>query len=79
MFGPTTAGETTYAPRLLPSLRTGMILLADHNFAAQRLLADIAATGAECWSGSRTAAGCRYWPAFPTAPTYRHWVTYAYV
>ncbi|MHB6904828.1 IS4 family transposase [Streptomyces sp. DB-54] len=47
VFGPTTAGETTYAPRLLPSLRTEMILLADHNFAARRLLADIAATGAE--------------------------------
>ena len=47
VFGPTTAGETTYAPRLLPSLRPGMILLADRNFGAQRLLADIAATGAE--------------------------------
>ena len=47
VFGPTTAGETTYAPRLLPSLRPGMILPADRNFGAQRLLADIAATGAE--------------------------------
>ncbi|HEX6685212.1 MAG TPA: IS4 family transposase [Candidatus Limnocylindrales bacterium] len=47
VFGPTTSGETTYAPRLLPSLRTGMILLADRNFAAQALLTDIAATGAE--------------------------------
>jgi hypothetical protein len=46
VFGPITAGETTYAPRLLPSLRPGMILLADRNFGAQRLLADIAATGA---------------------------------
>lgn len=46
VFGPTTAGETTYAPRLLPSLRPGMILLADRNFAAQKLVADIAATGA---------------------------------
>ncbi|MEU6719753.1 IS4 family transposase, partial [Nonomuraea sp. NPDC046802] len=47
VFGPATAGETTYAPRLLPSLRPGMILLADRNFGAQGLLAGIAATGAE--------------------------------
>jgi hypothetical protein len=46
VFGPTTTGETTYTPQLLRSLRTGMILLADRNFAAQDLLADIAATGA---------------------------------
>jgi Insertion element 4 transposase N-terminal/Transposase DDE domain len=46
VFGPTTSGETTYTPRLLPSLHTGMILLADRNFAAKDLLADIAATGA---------------------------------
>ncbi|WP_311137304.1 IS4 family transposase [Streptomyces sp. I6] len=47
VFGPTTSGETTHAPRLLPSLRPGMILLADRNFAAQGLINDIAATGAE--------------------------------
>ncbi|WP_103543731.1 IS4 family transposase [Streptomyces sp. SM1] len=47
VFNPTTAGETTYAPRLVPSLRPGMILLADRNFGAKGLLADIAATGAE--------------------------------
>jgi hypothetical protein len=47
VFGPTTSGETTYAPRLLPSLRPGMILLADRNFAAQKLMAGIAATGSE--------------------------------
>ncbi|MFG3442339.1 IS4 family transposase [Nonomuraea sp. NPDC047897] len=47
VFGPTTAGETTYTPRLLPSLRPGMILLADRDFAAQGLLADIADTGAQ--------------------------------
>jgi hypothetical protein len=47
VFGPTASGETTYAPRLLPSLRSGMILLADRNFAAQGLLADIARTGAD--------------------------------
>jgi Insertion element 4 transposase N-terminal/Transposase DDE domain len=47
VFGPTTSGETTYTPQLLPSLRTGMILLADRNFGAQDLLTKIAATGAE--------------------------------
>lgn len=46
VFGPTTSGETTYTTRLLPSLHTGMILLADRNFAAAGLLTDIAATGA---------------------------------
>ena len=47
VFGPTTAGETTYAPALLRSLRPGMILLADRNFGAKDLIADIAATGAD--------------------------------
>lgn len=47
VFGPTTLGETTYTPRLLASLKAGMILLADRNFGAARLLAQIAATGAE--------------------------------
>lgn len=47
VFGPTTLGETTYTPRLLPSLGRGMILLADRNFGAQDLLADIAETGAQ--------------------------------
>lgn len=41
VFGPATLGETTYAPRLGPR----MILLAERDFGAQRLLADIAATG----------------------------------
>jgi hypothetical protein len=47
VFGPTTTGETTYTPRLLPSLHTGMILLADRNFGAAGLLTQIAATGAD--------------------------------
>lgn len=47
VFGPTTTAETTYTPRLLRSLRAGMILLADRNFAAKDLLAQIAGTGAE--------------------------------
>lgn len=47
VFGPTSSGETTYTPRLLGSLRTEMIVLADRNFAAQDLLAQIAGTGAK--------------------------------
>jgi Insertion element 4 transposase N-terminal/Transposase DDE domain len=47
VFGPTTTGETSYTPHLLPSLHAGMILLADRNFGAQDLLADIAATKAD--------------------------------
>ena len=47
VFGPTTTGETTYTPRLLSSLRRGMILLGDRNFGAAGLLAQIAATEAD--------------------------------
>jgi hypothetical protein len=46
-FGPTSSGETSYARALLRSLQPGMILLADRNFGAKDLLADVAATGAE--------------------------------
>jgi hypothetical protein len=41
VFGPTTTGETTYAPLLLRSLHPGMILLADRNFGAKDLLAEV--------------------------------------
>jgi hypothetical protein len=47
VFGLTTTGETTYPPRPLRSLRTGMILLGDRDFGAQDLLAQIAATGTD--------------------------------
>lgn len=46
VFGPTTDGETVYAPRLLRSLREGMIVLLDRNFAAQTLVTAIARRGA---------------------------------
>jgi Insertion element 4 transposase N-terminal/Transposase DDE domain len=57
VFGPTTSGETTYAPALLGSLRAGMILLADRNFAAGALAARIAGTGAEFLIRVRTGRG----------------------
>ena len=47
VFGPTTSGETTYAPGLLRSLRAGMVVLADRNFAAAALIAAIARTEAD--------------------------------
>jgi hypothetical protein len=47
VFRPVCDGETTCAPLLLPSLHAGMILLADRNFAAGLLAAQIAATRAE--------------------------------
>lgn len=54
VFGPTTTGETTYTARLLRSLRPGMILLADRNFAAKNLIGDIAKTGAEVLVRAKT-------------------------
>jgi Insertion element 4 transposase N-terminal/Transposase DDE domain len=45
--GPTTCGETTYAPALLRSLHQGMIVLLDRNFAAAALIAAIARTNAD--------------------------------
>jgi hypothetical protein len=64
VFGPTTAGETTYAPALLPSLRAGMILLADRNFAAKDLLTKVATTGADVLvrlkNGRKTPLLARY-------------------
>ena len=47
VFGPRAKGETTYAPGLLRSLRAGMIVLLDRNFAAAALIAAIAATHAD--------------------------------
>ena len=46
VFGPTSVGETTQTPALLPSMGPGMIILADRNFAAAALLHRISDTGA---------------------------------
>ncbi|MFE7040581.1 transposase [Streptomyces atratus] len=46
VFGPTTNGETFYAPSLVRSLREGMIVLLDRNFAVQALVEAITGTGA---------------------------------
>ena len=47
VFGPVSAGELIYAAGLLGSLRAGMILLADRNFGAGLLAAQVAGTGAD--------------------------------
>jgi hypothetical protein len=47
VFGPTSTGEVTYAYHLARSLRAGMMLLLDRNFAAQKLIGTLAATGAQ--------------------------------
>jgi hypothetical protein len=57
VFGSAGTGETTYTWRLLPSLRTGMLVLADRNFAAGKLLAAIAGTGADFLIRCKTSSG----------------------
>jgi hypothetical protein len=47
VFGTTSRGETTYTYDLLATLRTGMIVLLDRNFGAQKLIAAIDRTGAD--------------------------------
>jgi hypothetical protein len=47
VFGPAGTGEVTYAGQLLASLRAGMIVLLDRNFAAAALIAAIAGTEAD--------------------------------
>jgi hypothetical protein len=62
VFGPVSAGELTYAPPMLCGLREGMILLADRNFVAGYLAAQVAAAGAELLVRVRTGRNC---PKFP--------------
>jgi hypothetical protein len=74
VFGPisgTGTGETTYAARLLDraeggergSLRSGMIVLADRNFAAGWLIERIAGTGADLLVRTKTGHGSPKLPA----------------
>jgi len=46
-FGATGRGETGYATELVPALHPGMIVLADRNFAAADLIAQVAGAGAD--------------------------------
>lgn len=47
VFGSYRIGETAYAPRLLGSVKPGMVLLGDRNFASAALIEQIAGTGAQ--------------------------------
>jgi Insertion element 4 transposase N-terminal/Transposase DDE domain len=56
VFGPAKNGETTYAWRLLPSLRESMLLLADRNFAAGKLFRAVADTRAHAVIRCKTSS-----------------------
>jgi hypothetical protein len=73
VFGPITAGETTYAAGLLGSLRAGMLLLADRNFAAGWLAAQITAAQAEFLIRVRTGRTA------PTLPVLRRYPDGSYL
>ena len=68
VFRPVSAGETTCAPLLLPSLRAGMLLLADRNFAAGFLAAQVAATRADFLVRVRTGRGAPGLPVLRRLP-----------
>jgi hypothetical protein len=68
VFGPVSAGETTCAPGLLGSLHAGMILLADRNFGAGFLAAQIAGTGAEFLIRVRTGRSAPGLPVLRRCP-----------
>jgi hypothetical protein len=63
VFDPVSVGELDQARVLARSLRPGMLLLADRNYAAADLLATLAATGADllirCKNGRRLAMTAR--------------------
>jgi len=68
VFGPTSAGETTYAADLVRSLRAGMLLLADRNFGSGPLARRIAATKADFLIRVRTGNGAPKLPVMQRLP-----------
>jgi Insertion element 4 transposase N-terminal/Transposase DDE domain len=62
VFGPTSRGEGAYARVLLRSLGAGMLVLADRNFAAGALAAEITGTKADFLVRARTGRSA---PRFP--------------
>ncbi|MER7272796.1 IS4 family transposase [Micromonospora carbonacea] len=57
VFGPITCGETTYAKDLLARLPTGVLLLADRNFAAGHLLTIVTGRQAHLLVRAKTGSG----------------------
>jgi hypothetical protein len=68
VFRPVSAGETTCTPLLLPSLRAGMLLLADRNFAAGFLARNITETKADFLVRVRTGKGAPRLPVLRRLP-----------
>jgi Insertion element 4 transposase N-terminal/Transposase DDE domain len=68
VFGPTSCGETRYAARLATSLRAGMLVLADRNFAAGYVIAAIAEASADVLVRVKTGRGA---PALPVLRRHR--------
>jgi hypothetical protein len=68
VFSPVSKGETTYAPALLASLHAGMILLADRNFGAGFLAAQIAGTKADFLIRVRAGYGAPGLPVLDRFP-----------
>jgi hypothetical protein len=68
VFGPVSKGETRYAPQLLRSLRAGMLVLADRNFGAGALLAQVAGSRADFLVRVKTGRGA---PKLPVLHRYR--------
>jgi hypothetical protein len=68
VFRPVCDGETTCAPALLRSLRAGMVLLADRNFGAGLLAAQIAAAGADFLIRVRTGTSAPRLPVLRRLP-----------
>jgi hypothetical protein len=68
VFGSYRTGETTYAAQLLGCLRPGTVLLADRNFAAGALLAQVAKAQAHMLVRAKTGRGG---PKLPILARYR--------
>ena len=68
VFSPVSKGETTGAPALLASLHAGMILLADRNFGAGFLAAQIAGTRADFLIRVRAGNGAPGLPVLSRLP-----------
>jgi hypothetical protein len=68
VFRPVSCGETTCTPLLLPSLRAGMLLLADRNFAAGFLARKITQTKADFLIRVRTGNSAPKLPVLRRLP-----------
>ncbi len=64
-FGTPSVGETTCTLDLLRAVRPGMIVLADRNFAAQGLIAAIAANGADLLVRVKNGRNLPVWRRLP--------------